>query len=67
MSNRCIQVEEILLARLGDLDVFEAVGLKLLARKAVNAAGDLRAALKICQRYTAISKTWLVCSNSICN
>lgn len=44
------QVEEILLARLGDLDVFEKVSLGLLARKAVNAAGDLRAALKICQR-----------------
>ncbi|CAM9189102.1 unnamed protein product, partial [Ectocarpus fasciculatus] len=45
------QVHEILLARLGDLGVFEKVNLEVLSRKAVNAAGDLRAALKICQRY----------------
>lgn len=44
------QVREILTARLIDLQVLGDKELQLLSRKAVNAAGDLRAALKICQR-----------------
>ncbi len=43
-------MREILLARLQDLGVFGDKGLEMLGRKAVNAAGDVRAALKICQR-----------------
>lgn len=44
------QVKEILTARLVNLGVFSDKSLELLARRAVNVAGDLRAALKICQR-----------------
>ncbi len=42
------------MARLIDLEVFEDKSLEMLARKAVNAAGDLRAALKICQRFISM-------------
>jgi Cdc6-like AAA superfamily ATPase len=44
------QIEEILQVRMGALKVFENSSLKLLTRKAATVAGDLRAALRICQR-----------------
>jgi Cdc6-like AAA superfamily ATPase len=44
------QVDEILRARMAELNVFEPKSLQLLTRKAATIGGDLRAALKICQR-----------------
>lgn len=44
------QIEEILSKRMGELNVFEEKSLKLATRKAATVAGDLRAALRICQR-----------------
>ena len=46
------QVKEILLNRLGqlELEVFKPQSIEYLARKASTVAGDVRAALKICQR-----------------
>jgi Cdc6-like AAA superfamily ATPase len=44
------QIEQILIARMGALNVFAQKELKLLTRKAATVAGDLRAALRICQR-----------------
>ena len=47
------QVKEILMNRLGqlELEVFKPQSIEYLARKASTVAGDVRAALKICQRY----------------
>jgi origin recognition complex subunit 1 len=45
------QMYTILLDRIKDLGIFELKALELSARKAASSAGDLRAALKICQRY----------------
>ena len=46
------QIKEILEGRLADLElrIFDSSSLELVSRKAAVAAGDLRAALKICQR-----------------
>lgn len=46
------QVKEILLNRLGalELEIFKKQTVEFLARKASTVAGDVRAALKICQR-----------------
>ena len=46
------QIKDILLARLADLSlaIFDAKSMEFLARKAASVAGDLRAALKMCQR-----------------
>ena len=47
------QVKEILVNRLGalELEIFHPTAIELLARRASSVAGDIRAALKICQRY----------------
>ena len=46
------QVKEILMNRLGELEneIFKTQTIEYLARKASTVAGDIRAALKICQR-----------------
>jgi Cdc6-like AAA superfamily ATPase len=53
-------VKEILENRLGELEqsIFDKNALELLARKASTIAGDVRAALKICQRYVIQREDW---------
>lgn len=51
------QMHSILSERLKDLGIFDVRSLELIARKAAATAGDLRSALKICQRSIEI------CSN----
>jgi len=51
------QIQQILTARLQDLDlsnIFDQRAIEFLARKASTVAGDLRAALKICQKTIEI-------------
>jgi Cdc6-like AAA superfamily ATPase len=50
------QVKEILLNRLGalELEIFKKQTVEFLARKASTVAGDVRAALKICQRFVKL-------------
>ena len=50
------QVKEILLHRLGELElqIFNKQTVEFLARKASTVAGDVRAALKICQRWCRV-------------
>jgi len=43
-------INQILATRLGDLNVFQAKEMELVARKAAVMTGDLRTALKLCQR-----------------
>jgi len=47
------QIEEIMKSRLQGLDIFTQEGLNYVARKSAS-SGDLRAALKICQRSIEI-------------
>ena len=55
------QVQEILTARLSDLNLnctaFTPTAIEFMARKAANVAGDLRIALKICQRTIELLRT----------
>ena len=53
------QIEQILTVRMGDLNVFEEKSLKLATRKAATVAGDLRAALRICQRAIELHRNTL--------
>ena len=47
-----VQMKEILENRLGELEqsIIDKKALEMLARKAATVAGDVRSALKICQR-----------------
>ena len=47
------QIEEIINTRLEGLEIFDKMGLEYLARKSAS-SGDLRAALKVCQRSIEI-------------
>ena len=53
------QIEQILTVRMGELNVFEEKSLKLATRKAATVAGDLRAALRICQRAIELHRNAL--------
>jgi Cdc6-like AAA superfamily ATPase len=53
------QVLEILKTRLRDSDVFEKKSLEMSARIAASTAGDLRTALKICQRSIELHRDGL--------
>jgi origin recognition complex subunit 1 len=52
-------INQILATRLGDLNIFDARTMELVARKAANMTGDLRTALKVCQRSIEIFRTSL--------
>ncbi|XP_026828316.1 origin recognition complex subunit 1 isoform X2 [Ooceraea biroi] len=51
------QLQEIVLARLKDTDVFKSEAIQLIARKVSAVSGDARRALDICRRAAEITET----------